>query len=95
MRNYFFFVMKMMCNIRSVRLGVKRKSNAKVVVDVWSGDVGMRVDVRHKLYLLEMKCLRKICLVIGVDSWRNEEVRRRERFEVARTCGAYDLRAID
>ena len=36
----------------------------------------MRKDETHKLDAMEHKCLWKACLIIRIDRWRNEKVRR-------------------
>ena len=36
----------------------------------------MRMDKKHKLDLMEMNCLRSICVVTRMDRWRNGKVRR-------------------
>ena len=38
---------------------------------------GMMMDERHKLEVLEMQCLLSMSGVTRLDSWWNEEVRRR------------------
>ena len=43
---------------------------------------GMRIAERRKLNVLEMKCLRSLVGVSGMDRVRNEEVRRRAGIEM-------------
>ena len=63
--------------------------------------------MRHKLDIMEVKCLWRMYGAMRMDIWRNEKVRHRvgvrgkmieskqEGLEVVQTCGAYELEAVD
>ena len=38
--------------------------------------LGIRIDERHELDVIEMKFMKSICAVTRMDRWRKEEVRR-------------------
>ena len=75
-----FGAMTTMFNVRSVHLGAKVEfTERELVPTVTNGSEtgGMRMDERHKLNVMKMKCKRSKYRGSSMDRGRNEEARHR------------------
>ena len=74
-----FGAMKVMLNVQSESLGVKRILHVRVVVAtvMFGAETSdFRIEERHKLNVIQMKSFRSMCGVTRTERWKNEGVRR-------------------
>ena len=71
--------MKMVFNVRSVSLSVKRQVHEKVLVAMvpYGAETrGMKKVERRYIHVMEMKCIQSMCGVTRLDCWKGARWRR-------------------